>query len=198
MTDPHIERIRKLDADFASGAIDRATYDVQRQRTLADAAEADRAKRVAVEQAEKDAQTAKTTLSVMKGCLGIVVIVVVLIAFVFVLSISGGNQQTSPTPTRPPTALEVMEVAFKGTPSQREIKPLIDEAMRATGLPINEENYHRAASALVALGQHNNISEMTILRCMPHRTSDPRIEKHDFASVSAVCAVDVIEGRFKE
>lgn len=43
---------------------------------------------------------------------------------------------------------------------------MMDEAMDLYGLPVTEENYGRAGSALVALRKENGTKEMDILDCM--------------------------------
>ena len=190
--DPHIERIRQLDADFEAGNIDRATYDVERQRALQAAAEADA-------EAKTNADSAKVADLTMKGCGGLLALAILIAVTLFIFSrCSSGSPEASPTPTASASALQMMEVAFKGNPSQSEIKALLDPAMTAAGLPITEDNYQRAGSVVIALGQKNNIAEMSILRCIPQRTDDTRIQDHDFPSLAAVCAVDIIEGVFKE
>src|SRR5687767_6637653 len=72
-------------------------------------------------------------------------------------------------PTREPTrpsgasglnALAQMEIAFKGSPSQSEIKRTLDQAMSLYGLSKTEDNYSRAGSALVLLTRGTSITEM--------------------------------------
>ena len=65
------------------------------------------------------------------------------------------------------SALEQMEVAFIGSPSQREITQQLDRAMTLYGLAITEDSYPRAGSALVALRQRfPSLTEMQILDYM--------------------------------
>lgn len=195
MTDPHIERIRQLDAAFEADEIDRATYDVHRQRALRDSAQADADAAAAEEKRANDVAAGRNFLLSLKITGALAGLIAVFIAFPFIYR---ALVPPAPEPTRPASALEMMEVAFKGNPSQRDIQELLDPAMRAAGLPISDANYQRAGSVLVALGQKNNISEMTILRCIPQRTEDRRIAVHDFESVAAVCAVDIIQGLYQE
>lgn len=64
------------------------------------------------------------------------------------------------------TALEQMEIAFEGNPSQSQIKSKLDRAMDLYGLTKNESNYSRAGSVLVALSNRQGVSEMDILDLM--------------------------------
>ncbi|MBN1915681.1 hypothetical protein JW796_01630 [Candidatus Dojkabacteria bacterium] len=66
------------------------------------------------------------------------------------------------------SALEMMEVAFEGGYSQSEIKEKLDEAMTLYALEINEENYSKAGSALIALRKESKtgVTEMDILDFM--------------------------------
>ena len=122
----------------------------------------------------------------------------VLAALVIVVILGGcSNPAPTPTLTSGPAALEMMEATFEGTPSQHEIQALLDPAMAGTGLEITEAHYQKAGSVLVALAHKDNIAEMTILKCMPLRLHDSRIQAHDFPSVAAVCAVDIMLGDFR-
>lgn len=69
-------------------------------------------------------------------------------------------------PSAPTDALGQMEIAFVGGHSRASIKARLEKAMTLYGLPINEENYSRAGSALVGLRKDNNIAEMDILNHM--------------------------------
>jgi hypothetical protein len=71
--------------------------------------------------------------------------------------------QRAPTPNTPKSALDRMEVAFEGHHSREAIKARMDRALRLYGLPITDENYSRAASVLIVLGDKNNVSEMELL-----------------------------------
>ena len=64
------------------------------------------------------------------------------------------------------TSLETMELAFVGNYSQAAIKPRMDQAMRLYKLPLTEENYSRAGSALVSLRKTSGYPEMEILKHM--------------------------------
>jgi hypothetical protein len=61
------------------------------------------------------------------------------------------------------TALEQAAIAFDGGYSAEEIKARLDEVLRLYNVPITEENYLRAGSALVTLRKTNGVSEMRIL-----------------------------------
>lgn len=63
-------------------------------------------------------------------------------------------------------ALAKAELVFVGNYTQGEIKQRLDVAMGLYGVPRTEENYSRAASALVSLRQANGTSEMDILSYM--------------------------------
>ena len=63
-------------------------------------------------------------------------------------------------------ALGMMETIFKGNYTRQEIKSTLDQAMTLYGVFINEENYNRCGSVLVALRKDTNIKEMTILDYM--------------------------------
>lgn len=116
------------------------------------------------------------------------------------LSLSGCGQE-APEVQRAPEPIPVdpiaqMEIAFEGNPSQREIKPALDRAMKLTKTTLTAESYSRAGSALVALRQTNQINEMDILKCMPHRMHDTRVAEHTFVTVAAVCATDLSTGDY--
>ena len=66
----------------------------------------------------------------------------------------------------PQDALSRMEVVFKGHHSKEEIKQRLDLAMSLYKVPITEENYSRAGSVLVGLGQDFELDEMAILDYM--------------------------------
>lgn len=84
------------------------------------------------------------------------------------------TEEPDPTeePEDEPDALEMMEVAFIGTPSQDEIRDLMEEAFEIYAVEWTEENLSRAASSLVALRQeaeaagNNQVTEMAILEAM--------------------------------
>ena len=117
------------------------------------------------------------------GCAGIIVA-----ALLVVLSLApSSSRQSTPsqtmpsqrTPSRPapPPAAgvsevplmpfrQVAEIAFVGGYSQAQIKERMDRAMVLYGLPITNENYHHAGSALVALRKENGTAEMAILDYM--------------------------------
>ncbi len=63
-------------------------------------------------------------------------------------------------------ALDLMEIAFVGGYTRVEIEARIDRAMALYGLPITDENYSRAGSALVALRKEVGVPEMAILDYM--------------------------------
>ena len=56
-----------------------------------------------------------------------------------------------------------MEMAFEGNYTREQIKPVLDHAMRFYGLSITEENYSRAASALIVMRREHGVNEMDIL-----------------------------------
>jgi hypothetical protein len=64
------------------------------------------------------------------------------------------------------TALEQMEIAFEGNPSQSKIKGKLDRAMNLYGMSKNETNYSRAGSVLVTLSNNSGFTEMEILDFM--------------------------------
>ena len=65
-----------------------------------------------------------------------------------------------------PTAYSMMEVAFEGNPSTSEIKPMMEEVMKAYNLEVNEENLQKVASMLVSLRKESKVAvtEMEILK----------------------------------
>jgi 23S rRNA maturation-related 3'-5' exoribonuclease YhaM len=60
-------------------------------------------------------------------------------------------------------ALRQAELAFVGGYGRQQIKERLNTALRLYGHAATEENYSRAASALVTLRQENGTSEMAIL-----------------------------------
>ena len=117
-----------------------------------------------------------------------------------VLTVAGCGTSGTPTPTPTPDAIDMMMVAFEDYPRRTEIEAALLPAMNAVGLANTEENQQKAASALVALRKQNGTREIDILRCMPSRASDTRIAEqgypYNFASVAAVCSVDIAQGRY--
>jgi hypothetical protein len=88
-----------------------------------------------------------------------------------VLGCGPGNQ--APTEDRatsvsgfPDNALDQAVLAFVSNPTRTEIKSRLDVALRLYGLQPTEENYGRAASALVTLRKQNGTAEMAILDYM--------------------------------
>ena len=70
------------------------------------------------------------------------------------------------TATLRSAALQNMEVAFVGNWSASEIQPVLDRAMLLYGVLPTEENYSRAASALIVLQKEYGPTEMEILDYM--------------------------------
>jgi hypothetical protein len=64
------------------------------------------------------------------------------------------------------TALQQMAIAFEGGYTSQRIKPVMDKALDTYGVPINEENYSRAASTLIVLRKEHGAKEMDILDYM--------------------------------
>lgn len=85
-------------------------------------------------------------------------------------------------------AIEQMSVAFEGSPSQREIEPLLVKALDATGMADTEENRSRVGSALVSLRKEYNISELDLLRCVPTISGGPGLPTLEFPTAAAMCA----------
>ncbi len=75
----------------------------------------------------------------------------VMVAWIFLLgltfTIPNSLAQSSSVPSDP---LAQMEIAFEGNYSKAQIKEFMDLAMKLYSLPITNENYSRAGSALVA------------------------------------------------
>lgn len=71
------------------------------------------------------------------------------------------------TPSAEPStevdALNQAEAVFAGGYTREQVKARLDQAMQLYGLPITEENYSRAGSALVAMRQQTGNTEMAIL-----------------------------------
>ncbi|MFH1131683.1 MAG: hypothetical protein V1754_10130 [Pseudomonadota bacterium] len=78
----------------------------------------------------------------------------------------GVENEKSVNPVDRMTALQQMEISFEGGYTAQQIKPLMDKALQVYGLPINEENYSRAASTLIILRQEFGTKEMDILDYM--------------------------------
>ena len=89
-------------------------------------------------------------------------------------------------------ALGKMELAFVGGHTRGQIKRQMDRAMRLYGLPITEENYSRAGSALVALRKQNGTAEMEILEHMI-RSHVPGA-KLTFPTAAAISSVFLVAG----
>ena len=91
----------------------------------------------------------------------------VMVAWIFLLgltfTIPNSLAQSSSVPSDP---LAQMEIAFEGNYSKAQIKEFMDLAMKLYSLPITNENYSRAGSALVALRKEVGPSEMNILSYM--------------------------------
>lgn len=78
-----------------------------------------------------------------------------------------GAQGSAASQTQQLDHLAIASRAFVGEPPVSEIKPVIDRALELHGdVPRTNENYGRAASALVALRKSTGISEMRILNHM--------------------------------
>ncbi len=71
--------------------------------------------------------------------------------------------QSSNMPSDP---LAQMEIAFEGNYSKAQIKEFMDLAMKLYNVPLTNEYYSRAGSALVALRKEVGPSEMDILSYM--------------------------------
>ena len=61
------------------------------------------------------------------------------------------------------TALRQMSIAFEGSWTVSEIRPVLEEALTLYGVPITEENYSRSGSVLVSLRKEYGPAEMAIL-----------------------------------
>jgi len=90
-------------------------------------------------------------------------------------------------------AIGTMEVEFVGDYTRAEIKTRMNSAMGLYSLPINEQNYNIAASALIAERKYNDVGEMDILAHMI-RTYEPDV-KVSFQNQAANSAFALIEGR---
>lgn len=103
--------------------------------------------------------------------------------------------QTSPKADNPVSllsALDKMELAFEGRYTKEQIKARMDRAMKLYKLPINEENYERAGSTLVALRKNTGVKEMAILDHMI-RSYVPGV-KMSFPDAAAFSAIAVQAG----
>ena len=78
----------------------------------------------------------------------------------------GVDEGKDTNPVSNMTALKQMEIAFEGGYTSQQIKPIMDKALKIYGLPINEENYSRAASTLIVLRKEYGTKEMDILDYM--------------------------------
>lgn len=107
----------------------------------------------------------------------------------------GGDSAESAGPPSDP--LEQMLISFNGSPSMGEIEESMNDAMNATDTPITADNYSRAGSVLVTFKNEYGIDEMDVLECMPSSVTDPRLPEVNFGTVAAVCATDIVEGRYK-
>ena len=97
-----------------------------------------------------------------------------------------------PRPSPRSDALRLAELAFAGNHSRQQIKDHMDRAMELYGLPRTEENYNRAASALVALRKENGTPEMAILDYMI-RSHVPGVEV-SFPNAAAMASIFLMSG----
>jgi hypothetical protein len=85
-----------------------------------------------------------------------------------------------------PDNLTKMTVAFKGNYSREQIKARLERAMILYDVPITEENYSRAASALIVLRQNTEVTEMEILDSMIRsHVAGLKLSFPDAAAISA-------------
>ena len=81
-----------------------------------------------------------------------------------VITSCGGNSSSNATTEVASTGpIAQAELAFVGDYTQAQIKDALDRALQLYGLPLTDENYNRAASALVALRKSNGVGEMAVL-----------------------------------
>jgi len=93
----------------------------------------------------------------------------------------------TPSPVEEMDALDQAEIAFVGGYGRPQIQERLDTALRLYGHPITQENYSRAASALVALRKENGTSEMAILDHMIRsHTEGVNINFPEAAALSSV------------
>lgn len=91
-------------------------------------------------------------------------------------------------PAQATDSLDKMELVFAGDYKRQEIKGALDKVMKLHSLEINEENYSRAASALISLRKSVGVNEIDILRCM-YQPGSPA--KTNFPNSAAICAVAI-------
>lgn len=109
----------------------------------------------------------------------------IIILFMSFLALAGCSDQSVGGPPTDPIAQ--MESAFVDNPSQSKIKPLLEKAMDLYNLPINEDNYSRAGSVLVAMRKKLGVKEMDILSYMIRsHTPGVNVSFPDAAAISAV------------
>lgn len=90
------------------------------------------------------------------------------------------------------TALQQMAIAFEGGYTSQQIKPVMDKALETYGVPINEENYSRAASTLIVLRKEHGTKEMDILDYMI-RSYVPGVNMQ-FPEAAAISSVFLASG----
>jgi len=91
-------------------------------------------------------------------------LVFLILAILLVSGCSAEVKQTSKSYNQyKADALTMIETVFVGDYTKAEIKSRLDVAMRLFDLPITEDNYNRAGSALVGLRKETGVAEMDIL-----------------------------------
>lgn len=91
------------------------------------------------------------------------------------------------------TAMNQMAFVFEGNHTEEAINRRIDRAMEAYGsIPRTEENYSRAASALIALRKLNGTSEVDILDHMLHSVATG--VDIPFAKMAGISSLAVLAG----
>jgi hypothetical protein len=79
-----------------------------------------------------------------------------------------------------------MEVVFQGNYTRQQIQSASDRVLPKYDLPVNDEYYEKAGSALVALRESTGIQEMDILACV--NELDRETTKLNFPESVGLCA----------
>ena len=121
---------------------------------------------------------------------------VVLGAVIVAVDPDAGKRASAPVaaPTEVQSkALDAMVRAFEGNHSRAEIKARMDLAMTLYKLPITEENYSRAGSALAGLQKDFDVDEMVILDHMI-RSHVPGVTTFTFPEAAALSVTFIKAG----
>ena len=122
------------------------------------------------------------------GCLTLVLIGIIFMAAAMNNSMNSPSTPSAPrpNPTATPDALTKLTAVFVGGATKDHIKMLLNESLALYNLPISEEYYHKAGSAMIALRETSNVREIDILTCMiKSHVPNMKLQYHEGAALCA-------------